>query len=507
MTGTSAINGTGNASNNVITGNSGNNLLTGGAGVDTLIGGIGDDTYVVDNDTDTITEAANEGNDTVQASVSYVLSTANVENLTLIGTAAINGTGSTTDNLITGNQASNALNGGDGNDTLDGGVSEALNTGVIDTLNGDAGNDTFLMRGFYSGGVFNGGTGTDTLDFSQSSAGTAARRAAEGAGVSVNLTTGDASTYYAKASNFTWADPSGHITLSNIENVIGTNRSDLITGDANNNTLDGGVSEALNTGVIDTLNGDAGNDTFLMRGFYSAGIFNGGTGTDTLDFSQSSAGTAARRAAEGAGVSVNLTTGDASTYYLKSSNFTWADANGRINLSGIENLRGTAQADTLTGDAGNNLIEAGVGNDLLTGGAGVDTLIGGIGDDSFTGGIGADIFKWNLADKGTPGTISNNTDTITDFSVAEGDRLDLRDLLSDENNINILNYIDVIANVGNTTIHISSTGGFTGGNYAAGNEDARIVLNNVDLFAATGMTNEANLLQNLIQNNKLIIDA
>ncbi|MCW9681574.1 hypothetical protein FJR41_012355, partial [Dolichospermum planctonicum UHCC 0167] len=94
LTGIDAINGTGNAANNVITGNNGNNTLDGGAGTDTLIGGLGDDIYIVDSTTDIITEQANEGTDTIQSSVTYTMATLpNVENLTLTGTAAINGTG------------------------------------------------------------------------------------------------------------------------------------------------------------------------------------------------------------------------------------------------------------------------------------------------------------------------------------------------------------------------------------------------------------------------------
>jgi serralysin len=111
-----AIGGTGN---DVLIGNSANNILNGGAGADNMAGGLGNDTYIVDNIGDVVTEAAASGIDRVQSSVTYTL-TANVENLTLTGAVAINGTGNVDNNSITGNSASNTINGRAGADSLTG---------------------------------------------------------------------------------------------------------------------------------------------------------------------------------------------------------------------------------------------------------------------------------------------------------------------------------------------------------------------------------------------------
>ena len=140
LTGTGNINGTGNAGNNRITGNSGNNILNGGLGNDTLIGGLGNDIYVVDTTTDTITELAAQGTDTIQSSVTYSIATStNIENLDLTGTGNINGTGNAGNNRITGNSGNNILDGGLGNDTLAGNAGN-------DTLTGGAGIDQIEYR-------------------------------------------------------------------------------------------------------------------------------------------------------------------------------------------------------------------------------------------------------------------------------------------------------------------------------------------------------------------------
>ena len=116
-------------------GGDGNDILRGWSGSDWMEGSWGNDTYYVESTGDRVYEYSNEGTDTVSSSRTYTL-TSNVENLMLTGTANINGTGNTGNNIITGNSATNYLNGGAGNDTLDG-------KGGFDKLTGGTGYDIF----------------------------------------------------------------------------------------------------------------------------------------------------------------------------------------------------------------------------------------------------------------------------------------------------------------------------------------------------------------------------
>jgi hypothetical protein len=399
--GSAALNGTGNAENNFILGNSANNRLDGGTGADTLVGGLGNDTYVVDNVGDVVVENANAGFDIVESSISYTLGT-NVDAVVLQGSANINATGNDQANVLIGNTGDNSLNGGaggdnilggTGNDTLDGGVSDVYNPGVLDRLQGEDGNDTFLSRGFFGAGIYDGGTGIDTIDFSHPDAYTDGRRVAEAAGVFVDLGTGNASTYYQGSTGFVWSDANGQIAVSNIENIIGTNQADRLYGDNNANLIQGGAGN-------DVLYGVSGNDTM-----------EGGTGDDAYYILDSSA--------------VITLTENANEGF----DGVWSDISNYTLGTNIETLGLLDHANNGTGNELNNFIKGNALNNSLTGGEGSDTLVGGLGKDTLD-------FTETVATTDTMFIFSgdslvNNYDVATGFKLGTGsgsvgvDRLDL----------------------------------------------------------------------------------
>jgi hypothetical protein len=130
--------------NDTLNGRGGNDTIDGGTGADTMAGGLGDDTFLVGAAGDVVNEALGEGTDVVRSAVTHTLDE-NVENLTLTGGGAINGTGNALANVVNGNNGVNTLGGGAGNDTLNG-------SGGNDTLNGNGNSD-----------VLKGGNGNDML--------------------------------------------------------------------------------------------------------------------------------------------------------------------------------------------------------------------------------------------------------------------------------------------------------------------------------------------------------
>ncbi len=135
----------GNAANNTIRTNGGNDTIDGGAGIDEMFGGAGNDTYTVGSSGDLVDEASfgGAGTDKVLSTITFNLTESatvrgSVENLTLIGTSAINGIGNSLANSIIGNVAVNIINGGGGNDSLNGLAGN-------DTLAGGIGIDSFVF--------------------------------------------------------------------------------------------------------------------------------------------------------------------------------------------------------------------------------------------------------------------------------------------------------------------------------------------------------------------------
>ncbi len=219
LTGTGAVNGTGNSLNIVLTGNSAANRLTGGAGNDTYIVGTGD----------TVVESSGGGTDTVQSSVTHTLAS-NVENLTLVGTATINGTGNGLNNVLIGNNAANKLTGGAGNDLYVVGAGDT----VVEAANG----------------------GTDTVQSSVA---------------------------------WTLASNVENLTLTGTGSINGTGNSlaNVITGNAGGNTLAGGAGNDTLAGGHgnDILNGGTGNDLFqFLRGDGQDVVQDTGGSADRVQF-------------------------------------------------------------------------------------------------------------------------------------------------------------------------------------------------------------------------------
>jgi len=209
----------GGTGNDTLNGYGGNDRLYGNLGADSMYGGTGDDSYIVDNPADVIVEKAGEGAVSVLAYVSYTLS-ANLENLTLMGSAAIDGTGNGLDNYLKGNTAANVLSGGAGNDILIG------NLGA-DTMKGGTGNDLYYIDDVGDVIVENVGEGTDRV-----------------------------------TSSITYTLPANveHLALSGSAaiNATGNGLTNALAGNSAANVLDG-------DGGADVLTGGAGDDTFVYN--------------------------------------------------------------------------------------------------------------------------------------------------------------------------------------------------------------------------------------------------
>jgi Ca2+-binding RTX toxin-like protein len=232
LTGTAAINGTGNTLSNTITGNAAANTLNGGSGADVLDGGEGNDSYVIDNAGDMILDSG--GWDSVQSIIAFVLPDG-LEKLTLTGSAGLAGTGNAADNELVGNSGANALSGGLGNDLLNGG-------GGNDAMAGGGGDDLYIVAQSGDTVIESAGEGFDTVESSVA-----------------------------------------HTLAAHVEKLVLTGSSGLAgTGNAAANTIHGNSGGNVLSGRDgdDWLAGNAGNDT--LNGEAGADTLVGGAGTDRL---------------------------------------------------------------------------------------------------------------------------------------------------------------------------------------------------------------------------------
>jgi Ca2+-binding RTX toxin-like protein len=409
----------------VIVGTNGNDDLTSGPTGDTILalagddiirsgavlpgefyGGLGNDTYVITRQ-DTIVENPGEGIDTIRTTLNDYTIPANVEDLVFTGTGAFAGHGNTLNNHITGGAGRDRLEGGDGNDTLMGGDGDDVLDGGNggDTMDGGLGNDTYISDGLDS---INDAGGVDTIVYAVAGTfsmpggienavalfdhtsitgnggdnvftGSAGSQTFAGRGGNDSFDGGDGIdtvSYFGafqslnvdlnqgRASSNGWG---GTDTLTNIENVIGTNQNDVIVGNAGANVLNG-------LDGSDTLAGLGGDDV-LIGGSGAADELIGGDGNDIYQFAESS------------DTIVETATGGSDTVFTIASTFILPDNVETVVYLGAGDFLG------IGGSTGNGL-RGGAGNDTLSGNGGDDVLVGDSGNDLLQGGAGADLFRY-----------------------------------------------------------------------------------------------------------------
>lgn len=364
------------AGNDSVDGGAANDVLDGGEGGDTLNGGAGNDRIFVDGSGDLVIEAAGGGSDTVFASASYALSRgAEVEvlafNAALTAGGAIPATPTapsvSTDAVnLTGNEFAQTIYGTAGANILVGGRNS--NPSLGDTLEGGAGNDTFVVTNPNDSIV--GGDGTDTIFVSASDL------QAQGQAVAT----------YSLAASGSSAEVLSAQNQQGTENLRLTGSAtggETIVGNFGANTLSGG-------GGGDTLIGLDGNDTYIFTSANDV-ISQETGGSDTVQF------------AAGSSAAFNFQT--ASGGVMKDASIE------RIELSAFtNNVTGTSIAQTIVGTAA---------AETLNGAGGVDTLVGGDGNDTYVVDVdGETITEGTVASAGASDVLIFNG--TTGFNLANG---------------------------------------------------------------------------------------
>lgn len=319
--------------------------------------------------------------------------------------------GGTGNDVLTGSNVVNVISGGLGNDTISGISNPLALCAAGDTLNGDAGNDIFVMGATANcSAVLNGGAGTDMADFSLRTA-----------ALTITL---DGTTNDGDPASYAGAGEVANVK-ADVEVVIGGTQGDAITagslaaelhGGAGNDVLNGGAgddtfvggpgNDTMNGGVGDDIFLESGNDAFIVgpvAGGTGNDIINGGAGTDKADY-----------ASRAAALTITLCVDAAATGAPSGSGAECVDADGDSALTELDNvvniewlvggasgntLTGSSADETLEGGAGVDTIHGGTGNDSVYGAGGIDALYGDAGDDYLEGGAAADTLNGG-ADEG-----------------------------------------------------------------------------------------------------------
>lgn len=441
----------GGLGNDTLNGGEGNDTLNGDAGIDNMSGGAGDDTYIINLLTDVIADTS--GNDTVKAEFSIDLSKqyADLENVTLLGKAAINATGDAGNNVLIGNIANNILNGGLGDDTLNGaegndlyifgsGDEHALaeiqdSAGTADELRftgatiTNASTATANTLSLYAGdtGIEKVVIGTGLAAVAVSSATTALNVDASSVLQSISIT-GNAGVNALKGGE-------GNDTL------LGGKGADVLVGNDGNDILDGGTE-------ADNMTGGAGNDTYIIDNIADTIDEDSNTDTsDTVIYNMNVSNLTAQVSSLTLGASndnaIYLSNSTVAKPVITSLNLTQIE-NITLNGGGLINVTGNEVANAINGNSGNNSISGAAGNDILSGGAGNDTLDGGNDNDQLDGGVGNDQLLAGAGDDTLAGGVGNDTLTGSDGNDVY--------LMSDAND-----FIIETANGGTDTVQASIT--------------------------------------------------
>jgi serralysin len=244
------------------------------------------------------------------------------------------------------------------------------------------------------------------------------------------------------------------LTLTGASDIDGTGNAlaNTLTGNSGANVLDGGNG-------VDVLAGGLGNDTYLVDILKtSKGLL---ALQDTVtEAANAGADTLKLRASSGLGFATTQT-------YTLAANLENLDAT-QVDDSNAINLTGNTLANTIIGNDADNIINGGAGN---------DTLIGGLGDDVLTGGSGADVSVF----LGSLGSI----DHVTDFNLAQGDKIDIKDLLVGYDPLTkaITDFVEFTTSGSSTIVKVDVDGTETGSTW-----QQIAILDNV-----TGLTDEAAL--------------